>query len=235
MISLRRAGERYHEPGRKRDVWHTFQSGQRGRQEPTGFGDLDHLDEGRLRPGGSVPHESGHDAEIITYVRDGAVAYENSLGGSASLQAGEFQQRTVARGVRHSETNVSRVHGAHVFQIWLRAPEGAETRHEQKRFSTAERRGILCVVASPDGRKGSLRIHQDALMHAAVLEPGQHVVHALAEGRSAWLHLVEGEAALGDLVLRTGDAVGITEDRAVSITAREPTELLLVNLRQPGG
>ena len=101
---------------------------------------------------------------------------------------------------------------------------------EQKRFSTAERRGALCVVASPDARRGSLRLHQDALLYSALLGPGKHVVHALPEGRSAWLHLVEGEITLGDVILFSGDGAGLTGERAVSLTAREETEILLVDL-----
>ena len=110
------------------------------------------------------------------------------------------------------------------------AQAGLDPGHEQKRFSTADRRGELCVVASPDGRRGSLRIHQDALLYSAMLGRGKHVVHELREGRSAWLHLVEGEVTLGDLVLSSGDGAGLTAERAVSLTAREETEILLIDL-----
>ena len=102
--------------------------------------------------------------------------------------------------------------------------------HEQKRFSTAERRGELCVVASRDARRGSLRLDQDAVLYSAMLEPGRHVVHELAQSRRAWLHIVQGDATLGDLVLTTGDGVGVTAERAVSITARLRTEILLLDL-----
>ena len=102
--------------------------------------------------------------------------------------------------------------------------------HEQKRFSAADRRGALCVVASPDARRGSLRVHQDALLYSAMLSPGKHVVHELGQGRCAWLHLVEGEVTLGDVVLSTGDGAGVTAERAVSLTARVETEILLVDL-----
>ena len=173
-------------------------------------------------------------------MREGVLAYDDSSGRSGSIQAGEFQRTTAGRGSYQSETNASRSAWAQVFQICLR-PEraGLEPGHEQKRFSAAERRGRLCVVASPDARRGSLRIHQDALLYSAMLDPGKHVVHELSEGRSAWLHLVEGEATLGDVVLSSGDGAGLTAERAVSLTAREETEILLVDLgaerpRPPG-
>ena len=152
------------------------------------------------------------------------------MGRSGVIHAGEFQRITAGNGIRHSETNASRTDAAHVYQIWLRTSEAAlEPTHEQKRFSAANRRGVLCVVASPDGRNGSLHIHQDALVYSAMLHPGQHLVHELSRGRSAWLHLVHGEVLLGDVVLTTGDGAGVTVERAVSLTAREETELLLVD------
>jgi redox-sensitive bicupin YhaK (pirin superfamily) len=137
----------------------------------------------------------------------------------------------VGRGAHAAGLNASRVDSARIFQIWLHAsPGGLDPGREQKRFSAAQRRGVLCVIASPDGRKGSLRVRQDVLMHSALLEPGVHVVHELSRGRRAWLHLVEGEALLGDIVLGTGDGAGVTTDRAVSITARQATEILLFDL-----
>jgi quercetin 2,3-dioxygenase len=196
-----------------------------------GFGSLELLDEHRLPRGAGVPRQVRHDAEIVTYVREGALAYEDSLGCSGVIQAGEFQRMTAGRGIRHGETNASRSDWAHVFQIWLRPSQaGLEPGREQKRFSAAERRGGLCVVASPDARRGSLRVHQDALMFSAMLDSGQHLVHELPPGRLAWLHVVRGAVTIGDLVLVAGDGVGVTDEPAVSLTAREATEILLFDL-----
>lgn len=231
MIILRQAKERHHDLRRKREVWSTFDPRDRADPLADGFGALEIFNENRLRPGASVPRHSQHDAEVITYVREGALAYQDSLGGACVVRAGEFQRMTVGRGIRRNGTNASPIDPAHVFQIWLRPAEtGLEPSQDQRRFSAADRRGLLCVIASPDGRKGSLRIHQNALMHSALLETGQHVVHELGAGRSAWLHLVEGEVALGDVILGAGDGAGIIADRAVSLTARERTEILLLDL-----
>ena len=233
MITLRRARERQHHRRFKQEAWHTFDP--RGRADPfaDGFGALEVLKEDRLPPGAGGPPHSHHDAELVTYVHEGALAYEDSVGRSGVIHAGEFQRMTAGRGIRHSETNASRADWAHVFRIGLCPAEaGLEPSQEQKRFSAAERRGVLCVVASPDARRGSLRIHQDALMYSAMLDPGQHVVHELAQGRGAWLHLVQGEVTLGDFVLTTGDGAGVTAERAVSLTAREDTEILLLDLGQ---
>jgi redox-sensitive bicupin YhaK (pirin superfamily) len=174
------------------------------------------------------------EAEIVTYVREGAVTYEDSMGHSGVIQAGEFQRMTAVAGVRHSETNASRSDWAHVFQIRLRCSgDVREPGRERKRFSAADRRGGLCIVASPDARKGSLHLDQDARVYAALLEPGQHVVHELAFERAAWLHLVQGEVTLGDLVLTAGDGAGVTTERAVSLTAREDSEILMFDVVQP--
>ena len=230
MITLRRADERHHDQLRKQEVWHTFPP-DRADALAEGFGPLENLDEDRLPPGAGMPRHPHRDAEIVTYVREGALAHEDSMGGSGVIHAGEFQRMTAGRGIRHSETNASRTDWAHVFQVRLRPSEpDLEPGHEQKRFSAADRRGGLCVVASPDARRGSLRIHQDALVYSAMLDAGQHVVHELPKGRSAWLHLVQGEVTLGDAVLTTGDGAGVTAEPAVSLTAREETEILLVDL-----
>jgi len=145
--------------------------------------------------------------------------------------AGEFQRMTPGRGIRCNETNASRTDWTHVFQIGLYPSRaGFEPGHEQKRFSAAERRGVLCVVASPDARKGSLRVHRDAELYSSLLDPGQHVVHELSPGRSAWLHLLDGKVMLGDVILTAGDGAGITVERAVSITAQEESEIMLIDL-----
>jgi len=231
MITLRRAAERHHDRRRKHEVWLTFDAKDRTDPLADGFGALQILDEDRLSAGADLSRRPDRDAEIVTYVCGGALAYDDSMGRPGVIQAGEFRRTTAGRGRRQHETNASRNDSAHVFQIWFRPAEGGiDPGHEQKRFSTAERRGGLCLVASPDARRGSLRIHQDALLYSAMLGPGKHVVHELREGRSAWLHLVAGEITLGDLVLSRGDGAGITAERAVSLTAREETEILLVDL-----
>lgn len=226
-----RSGERRHERRRQRDAWLSFAL-DAGEPRP-GFGDLQVLAESVLQPGARVPRRSRLDTEIITYVREGSLAYEDSTGASGVIQAGEFQRLTAGRTMLHSETNASRA-DVHFFQLWVR-PSAIEVGpgREQRRFSSADRRGGLCLVASTDGRRGSLRIRQDALVYSAMLDRGQHVVHALLDRRGAWVHVVDGEVALDGIVLATGDGAGVVADRAVSLTAREASEILLVDLGEP--
>jgi redox-sensitive bicupin YhaK (pirin superfamily) len=231
MITLLRAKERHYERHRKQEVWLTFYPRERGNDRADHFGPLESLTERRLPPGAIVSRTPHHDAEIVTYVREGALAYEDSPGCSGVIRAGEFQATTAGRGIRRSEANASRSNWARVFQLLLASSEpGLEPGQEQKRLTAAQRRGGLCVVASADARRGSLRIHQDALMCSALLDPGQHLVHELCPGRTAWLHLVEGEVTLGEIVLTTGDGAGVTAERAVSLTAQSEAEILLVDL-----
>jgi len=235
MITLRRAKDRHCKRSSKHETWHTFQPRDGLGPVADSFGTLELLDEIRLSPGANAGRSTDRDAEVVTYVREGSLAYQNSLGRSGVIQAGEFQRRTPGPGIRHSEMNASRTDGVHFFQIWLRpSAPGFDPGKEQKRFSLAQRRHVLCVVASPDERRGSLLIHQNALICSAVLDPGQHLVHELSPRRNAWLHLVQGEIALGDAVLTTGDGVGISEERAISLTAREASEILLIDLDKLG-
>jgi redox-sensitive bicupin YhaK (pirin superfamily) len=138
---------------------------------------------------------------------------------------------TSGRDSRHSERNASGTDWAHVFRIsLLPIVAGLRSSHKLKRVSAADRRGVLCVVASQDGRKGSLLIRQHASIYSAMFDPGQHLIHELLPGHRAWLHVVRGEATLGDDVLVAGDGAGIAAEPAISFTARTEGEILLFDL-----
>lgn len=233
MITLRRATERRHDRHPEEESWLAFHPRDQADAPADGFGTLEILKEGHLPPRAGTRHPR-RDAEILTYVREGTLAYEDSLGQAGVIRAGEFQRMTAGRAVHYEETNASSSEWAHAFQIWLRPSRpGLEPGHEQKRFSAAERRGLLRVVASPDARKNSLQVHQDALLYSAILDRGQHIIHELSQERVAWLHVVHGSVTLGETTLTTGDGAGITAERAVSLTANEDTEVLLLDLGVP--
>jgi quercetin 2,3-dioxygenase len=229
VIWLRRATARSHDRRRKREVWRTFDPLDRSAAFAAGFGNLQALDENRLPPAAEIPPDVRPAAEIVTYVREGAIACRDSTGHAGIICAGEFARMTTSRGVEHREVNASQDDWAQVFRIRLHDAERGADR-EQKRFSTAERRGVFRVVASPDVHTGSLRLHQDTWIFSAILAPGQHVVHELARHRAAWLHVVAGDVTLGDVVLTAGDGAGLTGERAVSLTARAPAEILLLDV-----
>ena len=227
MTILRRANERFHELSREAETWNTFHQAER---MPEGFGTLASLSEERIGPGCAL--ELGEEErEVLVYLRDGILAHAEETGRAGIIESGDFLRAATGPGRRHYEINPSQERWAHLFRISLRPLQGEEPRaHEQKRFCTGDRRGRECVVASRDGRSGSLRIRQDALLFSTILETGQHLVHALAPGRCVWLHIVDGEVTLNDTALRTGDGVGIITARAVSVTARASTELLILDM-----
>lgn len=227
MIMVRRASERLHKGWRSHVTWLSFGPSD-------GWSDIASLTECRLAPRGGFPRVSWRDVEVLTYVFEGALALEDSLGGSRVVQAGEFQHLTAGRGIHCTQTNASRTDVVRYFQIGLRPWEvDLDPEHDQKRFTTAQRRGGLCIVASHDARDGSLLIHQDAQIYSALLDPGSRVVHEVAPARCQWLHVVKGEVALDDTVLAAGDGAGTTAQRAISFTAREESEILLIDLGSP--
>jgi redox-sensitive bicupin YhaK (pirin superfamily) len=215
----------------KHEEWHSFSVEDLPGSLDSGFGFLLAFDELQLQPGASTEPHCEDETEIITYVYKGALSQEDTEGNSGVIHTGEFQRMSTGRRIRHKETSVSRTNRVHLFRMTLQAAQvGLDRGHEQKRFTEVQRRNLLCVVVSPDRRKGSLRIHQDVLVCSAIIDPGHHLVHALAPGRTAWLHVVLGELTLNDIVLMQGDGVGATNERSISLTAQENTELLLVDL-----
>jgi len=230
MITPCRSNERYHRIRDVQEAWLTFYPAER--TEPyIAFGTLMSLNEDHLPPGVGLPRHVGRDGEIVTYVHQGTLAVEDSSGRSTLLSAGEFQRRSTQDDVHYLERNASRVHPARVFRIGLPCPSLAPTPGvEQRRFSAADRRGRLCVIASSEARDGALRLSQDTLVLSAFLATGQHVVHSLSRNRSAWLHVVAGEVLAGGLVLAAGDGAGFAAEAAASLTARDESEILLIDL-----
>lgn len=239
MITLCRSNDRQHDSGPGHEDWRTFGLRSQPSHLRNGFGVLESLDEHRFGPGmvaagGAEPQ--GHAVETVTYLHEGTLTHEDTFGRIDVMHAGEFQRTASRPTTRHSSTNASRVACAHVFRIGLRDPQPElEPDQEKRRFSAAQRRGLLCLIASGDRAQEALHLRNPIRMYSAMLEPGQHVVHELPEGQRAWLHVVGGEATLGDITLTTGDGAGVTEERAVSVTARSQAELLLVSIAQPSG
>lgn len=236
MITMRRKKERRRVQAVNRNVWIGFPPPEGEEGHSGGLGVLAEFYEIELGPGGIFAHDTREDLEIFNYVYEGAVAQEGSTGNSGVVHAGEFQRMTIGRGVRQKEMNASKGGRTRLFQIVLySAKAGLDSSHEQRRFAAAQRHNVLCPVAAPDGRKGSLRILQDAIVYSSVLDPGYHIAHELLPGRCAWLQIIRGEVTLHDSQLMEGDAAGLTAESAVSLTAQGNTELLLVDAGPAAG
>lgn len=231
MITLCRATDRRHVRHGEQDTWHTFHSADGPDREKMGLDALIAFDEICLSTGGKSGLRGHGAAELVTYVRAGVISQRDSSGRAALILAGEFQAMLTGPRDRHAGLSVSHTDPAHIFRILMRAPTTESSPAlQQRRFTVAQRRNQLCVVASPDARQGSLRLRQDAVIYSSMLDAGDHVVHELRPGRKAWLHLVEGEATLGEIRLSQGDGIGVTDELSVSFTAQESAEILMVDM-----
>ena len=191
------------------------------------------LDEIELAPGAvSAPHIP-RGAEVVTYVRRGTLSQRYAAGRSNTIRAGEFQRMRVDRTTRCKETNAGLSDFTHVFRITLRSAklvaDGHAATREQRLFASALRRNALCVVASKDGRGGSLQLEENALILSSALDPGHHLVYEFLPGRSVWVHVAAGSVKIFDLMLSDGDSAVVTSDPYVSINAVEPAEILLID------
>src|SRR3954468_19901114 len=213
MITVRPASERGHGQKGWLDTYHTFSFSDYQDPQHMGFRVLRVINEDRVAPGRGFGEHGHRDMEIISYVLEGALGHRDSLGHEAVLRPGEFQCMTAGTGIRHSEFNPSRTEAVHFYQIWLLPDRSGHTPHyDQRSFPEDERRGRLRLVASPDGRDGSLTIHQDAEVYLAALGPGDRVAHALRPGRYAWLQVLRGDVDLNGTSLVAGDGAAVGEE-----------------------
>ncbi len=231
MITLRQSEER----GRTQLDWldsrHTFSFDQYYDPRHMGFSVLRVLNEDRVAPGAGFPTHPHRDMEIITYILAGALQHRDSLGNGSVIRPGDVQRMSAGTGITHSEFNASQTEPVHLLQIWLRpAAKGIVPGYEQKSFSEEVRRSRLCLVVSPDGRAGSLTIQQDAFLYVTLLGRGESVTHALAPGRSAYLHVARGRARLNGHELSAGDAAGVTVVSTLEVDSPDGSELLLFDL-----
>ncbi len=231
MITLRPAEQRGHANHGWLDSYHSFSFASYYDPEHMGFSSLRVINEDHVAPGTGFGTHSHQDMEIITYVLKGALQHKDSMGNSSIIRPGEVQRMSAGTGVSHSENNPSQTEPVHLLQIWILPNKtGIEPGYEQKTFSPAEKQGSLRLVASPDGREGSVTVHQDAFLYVSVLDPAGSVRHTLAPGRKAYLQVARGGIDLNGLSLKQGDAARITAEREIVLTATDKAEILLFDL-----
>jgi len=231
MLKLRRAEDRGHANHGWLDTHYTFSFADYYDPRSMGFGALRVINDDTVAPGAGFPPHSHRDMEIITYVLEGAVQHQDSMGNGSIIKPGEVQRMSAGTGVTHSEYNASKTEPLHLLQIWiLPSRSGLPTGYEQKYFSDAEKRGRLRLVASPDGADSSVRIQQNARMFASLLEGGQGVSHEFEKGRLGWLHVARGSAEVNGTSLKAGDGVGISDVAKLTIRSKDRGEILLFDL-----
>jgi quercetin 2,3-dioxygenase len=232
MILVRRNDER----GGGKQGWldsrHTFSFGHYYDPKHMGFGPLRVINEDRVAPGAGFDTHGHRDMEIVSYVLEGALEHKDSLGKGSVIRPGDVQRMSAGTGIRHSEINPSRTEPLHFLQIWLLPDEiGITPSYEQKTFAGVEKRGRLRLVASRDGRDGSVHIHQDAAIYASVLDRGGAVAHALSAGRKAWVQVTHGAIDLDGRELSAGDGAAVEHESSLNITAKaDGIEFLLFDL-----
>lgn len=231
MIRVRRSGERGHFDHGWLDTHHSFSFGRYHDPRHMGFRALRVINEDRVRPGAGFGMHGHEDMEIVTVVLGGALAHRDSLGNEGVIRPGEVQRMTAGTGIAHSEFNASDVEPVHLYQIWILPDRrGLPPSYEQRALPSGADRGALRPVASPDGRDGSVTIHQDAALHAASLREGDAIDHALGRGRHAWVQVLRGRIDLGGITLEEGDGAAISDEVRVSAAAVADADVLLFDL-----
>lgn len=230
MIKLRRAEDRGHARYGWLDTHHTFSFGDYHDPEHVGFRMLRVINDDRVAPGAGFPTHPHRDMEIVTYVLEGALEHRDSMGNGSVIRPGEVQRMSAGTGVLHSEYNHSKEEEVRLLQIWVIPNErNLEPSYEQRQFDRSERTGRLRIVASPDGRDGSVRIHQDASIYTALLREEDEVAHPLAEGRHAWVHVATGSVRLNGIEMKEGDGAAVSDEGSVTLTGGD-AEILLFDL-----
>ena len=232
MITIRKAEERAHFDFGWLNTYHSFSFGDYYYPKHTRFRTLRVINEDFVQAGHGFPTHGHRDMEIVTYILQGALEHRDSMGTGSIIRRGDAQRMSAGTGVTHSEANPSRDEPVHLLQIWIFPREQAlKPEYEEKKFSDDEKRNRLRLIVSPDGSDGSVKIHQDAKIFASLLDERQEVVHSLDNGRSAWLQVAAGSVRLNDVALKQGDGAAVSQESSLRITAQEPAEVLLFDLK----
>ena len=231
MLTVRRSEDR----GQADHGWlvsrHSFSFADYHDPAHMGFGNLRVINEDRIAPGTGFGTHGHRDMEIVSYVLEGALAHKDSMGNGAAIVPGEVQRMSAGTGVRHSEFNHAKDAATHFLQIWLLPDEtGIAPGYEQKAFTEAEKRGRLRLVASPDGREGSVTVHADASIHAGLFDGNEAAELVLEPTRLGYVYVARGEIEVNGQALRTGDALALTQEERVQLQHGRRADVLVFDL-----
>ena len=231
MITLRESRERGHFDHGWLNTYHTFSFDQYYDPRYMGFRTLRVINEDFVAPGRGFPMHAHRDMEIITYILEGALQHEDSMGNGSIIRPGDVQKMTAGTGVRHSEKNASKEESVHLLQIWI-LPDTVdlEPGYEQKAFAEDERRGVLRLIASSDGRDGSVTVRQDVSLFASILDAGERVKYDMDQTRYGWIQVARGAIDVNGQRAAQGDGAIAIGESSLDITADESAELLLFDL-----
>jgi len=231
VITVRPAAERGQTDWGWLDSRHTFSFGGYHDPRHMGFRSLRVINDDRVTPGAGFGTHGHRDMEILSYVLEGGLEHEDSTGGGGVIRPGEIQFMRAGTGVTHSERNASKTEPVHFLQIWV-VPDtrGLAPRYDQKPLDTAAAGEGFVLLASRDGRGGSIQVQQDASLWMTRLVEGSARAHALAPGRQAWLHVARGAVALNGRALAEGDGAAVSEETSIHLVGHGHAEVLLFDL-----
>ncbi len=231
MIQIRPAAARGHADHGWLESWHSFSFADYHDPAEMGWGALRVINEDIVAPAKGFPMHGHRDMEIVTYLLSGPLEHKDSMGNGSVFRAPEVQRMSAGKGVLHSEFNASPDEPVHLLQIWIEPNvRGIAPGYEQKAFADDAKRGRWCALASPDGRGGSLTIHQDARLFARKLGAGEAAEYALGDSRRAYVHVVRGTLALNGVALGPGDGAKIVAETDLQFAADGEAEVLLFDL-----
>jgi redox-sensitive bicupin YhaK (pirin superfamily) len=231
MNTVRHSNERGHAEHGWLESYHSFSFADYFDAGHVEFGPLRVINEDRVAPGAGFGTHPHRDMEIISYVLSGELAHKDSLGTGSVIRPGDVQRMSAGSGVRHSEFNSSATQGLHFLQIWIKPNVvGIEPSYEEKHFSNSDKQGRLRLIASPEGRDGSVLIHQDASLYAGRFDGEEHATLELKPGRRSYVHVARGEVRVNGVELGAGDALKVTDVPAVRIDGGRRAEVLVFDL-----
>jgi len=231
MLTVRKAEARGHANHGWLDTYHTFSFADYYDAREMGYGPLRVINDDVVAPGQGFGTHGHRDMEIITYVLEGALEHKDSMGNGSIIRPGDVQRMSAGTGVRHSEFNPSREERVHLLQIWIEPKfTGIRPSYEEAQFGAAEKKGQLRLIASPDGRDGSVTIHQDARVYASLLDRDDAVTHAVAPGRRAYVHVARGTVKVNGTPLKGGDGVKAENISTIELAGGNDAEVLLFDL-----
>jgi quercetin 2,3-dioxygenase len=234
MNEIRRSNERGLADHGWLKSFHTFSFADYYDPRQMGFGPLRVINEDRVAAGAGFGTHGHRDMEIISYVLDGELAHQDSMGNGSVIRPGDVQRMSAGTGVRHSEFNGSKERPVHFLQIWIEPQQrGIEPGYEEKRFSAQDKRGQLRLIASPDRAAGSLLIHQDARVYAGLFTGAEQAQLALDPQRQAYVQVARGRITANGEALQTGDALKVTRADRLTLSQGEDAEVLVFDLPAP--
>jgi redox-sensitive bicupin YhaK (pirin superfamily) len=231
MLTIRKANERGHADHGWLNTYHTFSFADYYDPEHMGFRDLRVINEDRVQAGEGFPTHPHRNMEIISYVLEGSLEHKDSMGNGSIIVPGEVQRMSAGTGITHSEFNHSRSELVHFLQIWILPDrEGVTPGYEQKFYPDEEKRGKWRLIASVDGREGSVSIHQDVNLYATLLEAGEVVVHSIPQNRHAWLQVARGQIVVNGQKMSYGDGLAVSREERLTVSGDVSAEILLFDL-----